>query len=473
MIPKKESINESHHKPARHIAIFFISIFLLIIILIQYASAWEKKLNDKIYPNVLIDNTNAGWKTKSEAAQVYKTKNEMLKNFNLEVVYNDVKIATLSAEKLNVHSNGEEIIERAYLIGRTSHTPSRFYQKVTTLFNVTTYPFHTKVTYDNGAINEFIADTEEQYNKPAKNALFTFENGKVVAFREDEKGVKINSNKFKSDIESIISSLNKKIENKTIVLSDSAIEPEITLKNSNDLGIEELIGEGRSNYTHSMAERIHNINLAASKFNGVLIPKGKMLSFNEIIGDISSLTGYKPAYIIKSGRTVLGDGGGVCQVSTTLFRAALNSGLPIVERTAHAYRVVYYENDSRPGFDATIFSPSVDLKIKNDTPGPILILTENDMENNILTFKIYGKKDGRLIEISDATVYDEQPPPPPLYQDDGTLKKGVVKQVDYQAWGASAYFTYKVSKDNQTLFEKKFSSYFKPWQAVYLVGTAD
>ena len=100
----------------------------------------------------------------------------------------------------------------------------------------------------------------------------------------------------------------------------------------------------------------------------MLIPPGGTISYNEIVGDISAATGYQPAYIIKDGRTILGDGGGVCQVSTTLFRAGLSAGLPILERHPHAYRVHYYEEGGyKPGLDATVFAPGVDLKMKNDT----------------------------------------------------------------------------------------------------------
>ena len=213
--------------------------------------------------------------------------------------------------------------------------------------------------------------------------------------------------------------------------------------------------------------------LAASKFDGILIPPGETFSFNKQIGDISALTGYQPAYIIKEGKTVLGDGGGVCQVSTTLFRAAINAGLPVVDRTAHAYRVSYYENDMKPGFDATVFSPSVDLKIKNDTPAYILIDTEVDEDNNLLYFRFYGKKDGRKIEIGEPALWDVVPPPEAKYQDDPTLKKGVTKQVDFPAWGSKASFTYKVSRGGNVTVDEKFYSIYKPWAAVYLVGTAD
>jgi len=156
-----------------------------------------------------------------------------------------------------------------------------------------------------------------------------------------------------------------------------------------------------------------------------------------------------------------------------LYRAALNAGLPIIERTAHAYRVGYYENDSQPGIDATVYSPTVDLKIKNDTPGYILIETEIDEENNLLYFKFYGKKDSRRVEISKATVYDVVPPLPPKYQDDPTLKKGVTKQVDFPAWGSKVFFTYKVFQGDKLAIDNKFFSNFRPWAAVYLVGTAD
>jgi hypothetical protein len=102
-----------------------------------------------------------------------------------------------------------------------------------------------------------------------------------------------------------------------------------------------------------------------------------------------------------------------------------------------------------------------------------LIQTDIDYTNNILTFSFYGKRDGRVIEISPVLIYDIQPPLPDMYQDDPTIKRGITKQVDFPAWGAKAEFVYKVMKNNQILFEKKFYSSYKPWQAVYLVGTGD
>jgi vancomycin resistance protein YoaR len=136
--------------------------------------------------------------------------------------------------------------------------------------------------------------------------------------------------------------------------------------------------------------------------------------------------------------------------------------------------VGYYENDSKPGLDATVFSPSVDLKIKNDTGAYILIETEVDEANNLLYFHLYGKKDGRRSEIDNISIWDVSPPPPSVNQDDPTLKKGVTKQIDFAAWGAKASFEYKVyDKDNKLTINEKYYSIYKPWAAVYSVGTSD
>lgn len=433
----------------------------------------EKNIGGKIYPNVYLDKQNFGLKTKKEVVDFYMKKSSKLKNSSVTVFYSESPVATFSAQTLGLKYDGDTIAERAYLVGRSTNQPSKYLQKFLAIFNLRKFYFESEIVYDNSEVKDFLDVSQEKYNLAAKNALFKFEKGRVIEFRKETDGLKIKSGQFLPDFDKVISDFKTDPSNKKITLVSEVIKPEIKLADINEYGIEEFIAEGKSDYTHSIPQRIHNLTLAASKFNGVLIPKGKTFSFNDAVGDISALTGYQPAYIIKEGKTVLGDGGGVCQVSTTLFRAALNAGLPIIERSAHAYRVGYYENDSQPGFDATVYGPTVDLKIKNDTPGYILIETEIDKENNLLYFKFYGKKDSRRVEISKATVYDVVPALPPKYQDDPTLKKGVTKQVDFAASGAKAFFTYKVFQDGSKVIEDKFFSNFRPWAAVYLVGTSD
>ena len=433
----------------------------------------EKKIENKIYPHVYVDDQNFGYKSKKEVIDYFHKKSADINKIFFTVIFKQEPVATFSAQTLELKYDGKTAAERAFLIGRSSNLPSRYYQKLVSIFNLQRFDFKSQIEYDDSDLKDFLTLSEEKYNLPGKNALFKFEKGKVIHFRKETDGLKISSDEFLEEFNKIVESLKLNNSNQKVVLNSEVIRPEIKLSDINDYGIEEFIAEGKSDFTHSIPQRVHNLTLAASKFNGVLIPKNKEFSFNETVGDISSLTGYQPAYIIKDGKTILGDGGGVCQVSTTLFRAALNAGLPVVERNAHAYRVGYYENDSQPGFDATVYAPSVDLKIKNDTSAYILIETEIDSENNLLYFKLFGKKDSRRIEISPATVYDVVPPLEPKYQDDPTLKKGVVKQVDFPAWGSKAFFTYKVYQEDKLGIDDKFFSNYRPWAAVYLVGTAD
>lgn len=450
-----------------------VIIFILSIAFIHAFGQFEKKYSTFIYPNVFIDGKSADGKSKGEFAADRLKKDSELQTKFLTVYYANSPIATFSAQTLNLHSNINEIADRAYLVGRTEVAGARLYQKVTTFLRLVRYNFYSHISYDKGPLTEFLNDTATQFEKPARNALFKFDQGKVVNFRPEENGLSLHSEDFIKDVDILLSKLSGKSNNLSITLRSQTIKPDITLAQSNQFGIEELIAVGNSNYAGSIPGRVHNIILAASKFNGVLIPKGETLSFGNAVGDISALTGYQQAYIIKDGKTVLGDGGGVCQVSSTLFRAALNAGLPLLERTAHAYRVHYYENDSQPGFDATVFAPSVDLKIKNDTPEAILVETEINEDKTTLIFKLYGKKDGRKVTVSQSVVYDQQPPPPDLRQDDPTLKKGVVKQVDFPAWGAKAKFHYNVVRDGVTLQDQDFYSIYRAWQGIYLVGTAN
>jgi len=457
--------------------LFFIAVLVIVTLVVKYSidfADFEKKYSGKIYPNVYIDNQDFAGYTREQIVEFFSKKTKKIDLINFTVLYKDNPIATFSAQSLGLKYDGETAADQAYIIGRTQLLPSRYLQKLLSFLRLRKFDFQSVLSFDENPVTDFISQSEDQYNAPAENALFKFEGGRVTSFKQEKKGLKIDADKFIKNFEDNIKLVKDNKQKSILTLTSSIINPEITLAASNTYGIEEEIAVGKSDYTHSIPQRVHNVILAASKFNGVIIPKGETFSFDTAVGDISSISGYQPAYIIKDGKTVLGDGGGVCQVSTTLFRAALNAGLPIIDRNAHAYRVGYYENDSKPGLDATVFSPTVDLKIKNDTPASILIETEIDKENNLLYFHFYGKKDGRTAQVSNFALWDIVPAPPPMYQDDPTLKKGVVKQTDFAAAGAKASFSYKVvDAAGKTKIDQTFYSNYQAWKASYLVGTAD
>jgi len=315
----------------------------------------------------------------------------------------------------------------------------------------------------------YLKSIAQEIDQEVQEGLFEFDpqTKRVSAFKPSQEGRKLDIDKSYQLLTETLTADSPK----TITLPVNTVKPRIQTQDVNNLGIKELLGRGISNFAGSIPNRIYNIGLTASKINGVLVPPDEIFSFNQTVGDITAATGFKQAYVIKEGRTVLDDGGGVCQDSTTLFRAVLNAGLPVVKRTAHAYRVSYYEQGFPPGLDATVFYPSVDFQFKNDTPAHILIQAYT--VGNTLYFDLYGTSDGRIVNLTKPIVTNQTPPPPELRQDDPTLPKGQVKQVDWAAWGANVSFKRTVTRNGQTLIDETWRSNFKPWQAVYLVGTKE
>jgi vancomycin resistance protein YoaR len=202
---------------------------------------------------------------------------------------------------------------------------------------------------------------------------------------------------------------NKKRE---VTLKIDIVNPTIRRDNIATLGINGSIAQGVSSFGGSPVNRIHNINVGAAKFNGVLIEPDAKVSFNTILGDVDASTGYLPELVIKENKTVPEYGGGLCQVGTTFFRAALLAGVPITEREPHAYHVLYYDWPYGPGVDATIYTPHPDVRFRNDTGSWILIQTA--VVGNKLYFNFYGTKGGRSITLEGPFTLESNP--------DGSMK---------------------------------------------------
>ncbi|MCS7092914.1 MAG: VanW family protein [Patescibacteria group bacterium] len=451
--------------------ILFLNLSLMAFFLIFYQFAQEHQ--EKIFPQVLIDGIDFSGKTKKEVENFFKEKLTQLERVNLVLTLENKEVASFSAMQLGLGYNVEIVWKNAYKVGRRSSNIASFSDRLLSFLGLKKIMIESNLIFDDDLIRNHLFRLKQEYDKPAKNALFEFTNNRVTTFRKEEEGREIEVEELLSQVKKEINSLKFKAEDKIFYIKPKIIKPEITLAQANQFGIEELLGSGQSNFSGSPPNRIHNIKLASSKFHGVLIPPERVFSFNETLGEVSHLTGYQPAYIIKDGKTILGDGGGVCQVSTTLFRAALNAGLDIKERVPHAYRVTYYESDLGPGFDATVYQPEVDLKIKNNTLAYVLIQTTIDETTNLLTFTLYGKKDNRQVEITKPQIWDLIPPPAPRYQEDPTLKKGMIRQVEFPAWGGKVSFRYRVHQNNRLIIDKEFFSSYLPWQAVFLIGNSE
>ncbi len=248
--------------------------------------------------------------------------------------------------------------------------------------------------------------------------------------------------------------------------------PAAPMEEAHNMGFTDVVAEATTYFQGSSEARIRNIRVAASKFHGVVVPPGAVFSFNEYLGPVTAEAGFEDSLIIWGDRTAVGIGGGVCQVSTTAFRAAFFGGYEIVERWAHGYRVSWYETGSGPGFDATIYTPDVDFKFRNDTQNYLLIQTYTDPETGTLAFRFYGTPAGRLVSIDGPFEENVVSHGSAVYQEDSSLPKGTVKQVDWAKDGVDVTVHRAVTEGDEIIHQDTFFSRYKPWRAVYLVGTA-
>ena len=260
-------------------------------------------------------------------------------------------------------------------------------------------------------------------------------------------------------------------EQREIPLPLVDIPPRVASEDAPPVDAFELLGEGKSSYAGSSSARVQNIVVGTPRFDGVLVPPGKTFSFNRTLGEISAEQGYAEGIIIWGNETRTDVGGGLCQVSSTAFRAAFWAGLPIKERWPHTFRVSYYEPPK--GMDASIYSPSLDLRWVNDTDDYILIRSEVDTAAKTVTFRYYGVNPGRTVELDGPYESRLKKPPAPEYRDDPTRPKGQVKQIQWAKDGLDVRVYRIIKQDSGEERREEIFSRYLPWQAVYLVGTKE
>lgn len=317
-------------------------------------------------------------------------------------------------------------------------------------------------------------EIEEFFNKIASevevepvNAKFVIRGTKVEEFQSSISGKEIDR---EESYKNLVHTLIEKGESEVLLVVEE-VEPEITNENVNNLGIKEIIGIGKSNFAGSPQNRRHNIAVGAKALNGILIAPDQEFSLVEALGEIDAEHGYLPELVIKQNKTIPEYGGGLCQIGTTIFRAALSSGLKITERRNHSYTVSYYFEDGLPGTDATIYPPHPDVRFINDTPAYILIQTK--IEGDELIFEFWGTNDGRVASRTKPEIWDRVSPGPTKIIETTDLEPGDKKCTERAHDGMKASFTYRVEYADGNIFEKEFYSNYKPWQAVCFVGVEE
>lgn len=340
-----------------------------------------------------------------------------------------------------------------------------------------------RVTTDNGesyqvglsvdALRTFLMNIAPPLSREPQNARFTFNDDtrQLEVIQPSVIGRAL-------DVDSSLAQINQQLlagqHNVDLVMqtTNPAVPDWATAES---LGITELTSEYTSYFYGSDASRIQNINTAASRFHGLLVAPGETFSMAAALGDVSLDTGYAEALIIYGDRTIKGVGGGVCQVSTTLYRTAFFGGYQIDERWFHAYRVKYYEqtasgghDDNLAGLDATVFAPQVDFRFTNDSP--YWLLMETYPGTHSLTWKFYSTSDGRTVDWTTSGLQNVVKPPDPLYTENPDLAKDVIKQVDWAVDGADVTITRTVTRDGSIIHDDTFETHYMPWQAKFEYG---
>jgi hypothetical protein len=230
-----------------------------------------------------------------------------------------------------------------------------------------------------------------------------------------------------------------------------------------------VLGTATTSYFGSYSERVNNIARGAGRMNGLVVQPGGTFSFNASIGDTGSESGFVDGYAIVGGRLEKVVGGGICQLSTTLYRAVFNAGLQIVSRRNHSYVINFYENVA--GWDATVFAPYTDFKWRNDSAGPVWIFTSTNPDKATVTYSLFGYPDGRKTTMVGPQVTNVVQPGKANWQFDPTLAKGQVRQLVHGRPGMDVSMQRVVTAaDGKVLFRDNLPSKYKPWEDFYLYG---
>jgi vancomycin resistance protein YoaR len=314
------------------------------------------------------------------------------------------------------------------------------------------------------AIPENIQDRLERvanaFDQPARQARYVRYQGQLV--------VKPEARGWKLDLKTAQSLLAEEVlrsDSAEVILPVIGDEPRVAAQTLPKLTGLTLISEATTTYYGSSRERMINVATATGKLDGYVVPAGQEFNFNEAVGPIELENGFAEALVISAGRTVKGVGGGVCQASTTAFRALYKAGLPVLERNQHAYRVHWY--DPLVGLDAAVYQPSLNMRMQNDTAGPLLIRTETLPGRT--TVRVYGQPSDRKVVISNASILSRTPHPPPAFEFDRTLPPGARKQVDWAEDGFRVRVTRTVTDAKGSKTDVTASDY-RAWRAVYAVG---
>lgn len=316
----------------------------------------------------------------------------------------------------------------------------------------------------------FVKDLAREVDQPMRNARLEMDakTGALTPTVQSQEGRTVNVTDTVGLIMTAATGSAKRV-----VLPVQIERPKVAMEDIPKMGLVERVSTGTSIYLPSTGDRAFNVKLAAQRLNGIVIAPNEVFSFNAALGEISAATGYLESYSIIGDYTVRDTGGGVCQVATTLFRAAFFGGYTIEDRSAHAYVIDRYQLEGvQLGLDATVYNPGTDFKFRNDGPSYLLIQTVIDEARGALAFNLYGTRPDWTVTVSGTQQENEVAHGPRLPDTlDNTLAVGTRIQTQPAKNGVTATVTRQVKRGGQVLRTYVFKWTYRPVQEQWIVGT--
>lgn len=335
---------------------------------------------DKMYEGITINGIDI--KDLSKEDTLNKIKSELkISDEVLTLAHKDFK-KVIKATEIDFEYDYDGAVKEAFSVGRTGNPEDRiaYLQKILK----ENKNIEVKSKFNQEKMDKILAEVEKTINKDVKDGTISYEGGKASAI-EGVDGVKVKLEDLKNEIKNFVAG--KTIEVPTDVVAAKQVDKKMLES------IKGVIGESTTNYPAGNQNRGTNIVLASGKLNEIIIMPGETFSFYKYVNNVTAENGYKPASTFIGNKEVDGIGGGICQVSSTLYMAALKADMEIVERNQHSLRVPYCPL----GLDAMYYEGSSDLKFKNNFDFPVVILTEAG--GGTLSFKILGDNTKKNYEV--------------------------------------------------------------------------
>ena len=328
------------------------------------------------------------------------------------------------------------------------------------------------VKLDDKPLQAWAAKVASDVNQTVQDARFAFNGGNLKVLRPSKQGRTVDQDALVRNVHDALLDGSPSVD-----LPVVTVDPSVSSDDPQSLGIVELIDRGSTSFAGSVPEKKHNIQLAAQRLNGVVVPPGATFSFNDSVGPTTIDAGFQWGFGITSGndgpRTVPSVAGGICQVATTLFQPVFWSGFQLEQRFWHMYWIPAYTSRGVVGLDVTVDSDAgLDFKWTNTTSNNILIQSDSDDSN--VYFGLYGKKPPWKVQVDDTVITNRIPPDPkPLAEEEPTLAWGRTLLVETARDGFDAEVVrHVIPADGGKPRELDLKSSYQPARTITLVGSS-